>query len=198
VDDKVRQDWKKSSYLFREYVIPLLTTYLQRGYVVLAEDVDERRDFAAQLDQLAGIDAWHIIPDHAMRGIASRVQEMDSYDTFTIRWQRNNGKETERHKRLRAIHERHEGWLLPHLTCHAYVTPRVIRVGVIPTERLFLEVEAYVAVHGEDNLTSSRRPIRKLSTTNASFMAVRWDWERISKDIVILERQRDGANNERL
>ncbi len=191
MDDKVRQDWKKSSSLFREHVIPLLTTYLQRGYVVLAEDVDERRDFAAQLDQLAGIDAWHIIPDHAMRGIASRVQEMESWDTFTIRWERYNGKETERHKRLRAIHERHEGWLLPHLTCHAYVTPKVVRVGVIPTERLFLEVETFVAAHGEDNLLSPRRPVCKRRTTNASFMVVRWGWDRIGSDIVILEKPRD-------
>ena len=72
------------------------------------------------LDMLAGVDAWQVCSARGvMRGIASRVQDLD-YDTFTIRYKRDSGAETEYAKRQRAIHDIDGGWLLPHLTVQAY------------------------------------------------------------------------------
>jgi hypothetical protein len=194
----VKKDLEKSSRLFREHVAPLLAAHLQRGHIVLAEDTSDRRDFVVQLDQLAGIDAWQIIPGHAMRGIASRVQEAPwgSFDTFTIRWCRFNGIETERHKRLRALHEKNEGWLLPHLTCQTYVTPKLVRVGVVLTELLFLEVESHLVGKDVATLTSSKLPVCSRTTTNAMFLAVRWDWDRIRSGLTILEKSLDCRREE--
>lgn len=73
--------------------------------------------FAHDLDMKAGIDAWQLVDNVGARGIASRVQfDTKSWDTFTIRYIRASGAETEFAKRLRALDDAANGWASPHLT----------------------------------------------------------------------------------
>jgi hypothetical protein len=172
--------------MFRDRVAPLLERHFLFGKVISAEEVTDKRDFVRQLDILAGIDAWHIIDGYGMRGIASRVQECDpSWDTFTIRWDRSNGIETERHKRLRAIHNKAEGLLLPHITVQAYVTPETVRIGLVNTEALFLQAENHLKEN--PNPTSSKLPVyfRKNNFDGNRFLVVSWRWIRIAESVEV-------------
>lgn len=91
------------------------------GQLQPVEAVAEK-NFKDQLDLLAGIDAWQIKSNpSAIRGLASRVQWGEPRKTFTIRTRAKGGGETELAKRARAIENRDEGYLYPHLTVQAYL-----------------------------------------------------------------------------
>lgn len=94
------------------------------GQLQPVEAVAEK-DFKDQLDLLAGIDAWQIQSNpSAIRGLASRVQWGEPRKTFTIRTRSKGGGETELEKRARAIANRDNGHLYPHLTVQAYLDER--------------------------------------------------------------------------
>jgi hypothetical protein len=91
------------------------------GKLQPVEAVSEK-NFMDQLDLLAGIDAWHIQANpSSIRGLASRVQWGVPRHTFTIRTRSKGGGETELEKRARAIANREDGHLYPHLTVQAYL-----------------------------------------------------------------------------
>lgn len=91
------------------------------GKLLPVEAVSEK-NFMDQLDLLAGIDAWHIQANpSSIRGLASRVQWGLPRRTFTIRTRSKGGGETELEKRARAIANREDGHLFPHLTVQAYL-----------------------------------------------------------------------------
>jgi hypothetical protein len=60
----------------------------------------------------AGIDAYQR-GTFALRGITSRVQWWENYETFTIRTSRSNGTLTEYEKRLATLKRRDEGFFYP-------------------------------------------------------------------------------------
>ena len=134
----VARDLSGSADAFIRLVVPKLVE-LYGGRFESSEHV-AAEGFARDLDVLAGIDAWHTSAE-GMRGVASRVQFTDqSWDTFTIRYRRASGAETEYAKRLRAIERACDGWLLPHLTVQAYVSPcrrRLVSLGVVETALLY-------------------------------------------------------------
>lgn len=113
------------------------------GRIVPVEAVAADR-FAHDLDVLAGIDFYERdLKGQAMRGLACRVQQITngqkSYDTFTLRCQRDSGAPTELEKRLWAYERLAEGWMLPGLAMQAYVLmPEYILVcvGVCPYQSL--------------------------------------------------------------
>lgn len=81
-----------------------------------------------QLDAAGGVDAWQLqADDQRMRGLASRVQWIEPgtpvWNSFSIRATTRNGGLTEWHKRSTALADRERGWLVPHLTIQAYVSP---------------------------------------------------------------------------
>lgn len=59
------------------------------------------------LDNCAGIDAWQVTAQGDMWGWAWRAQSMTNtyraYETYTVRYRRESGRETEWHKRDRAL-----------------------------------------------------------------------------------------------
>lgn len=139
----VARDMGWSSSAFLGLVWPAIQHMCGGGELRPVEAV-ESPEMERHLDQLAGIDAWQICDGTGMRGIASRVQRDKSnkaWDTFTIRYSRPTGAETEWTKRLRAVANIREGWLFPHLTVQAYISAdwsRVLSAAVVRTCDLWL------------------------------------------------------------
>jgi len=89
-----------------------------RGNIISCEtDIGE---IGKALDIFAGIDLISIFGGN-IRGIASRVQWGTDWRTFTVRYRRRSGKETEYEKRTRQIED---GALYPYLTMQSYFDNR--------------------------------------------------------------------------
>ncbi|HVY79875.1 MAG TPA: hypothetical protein VG994_02745 [Steroidobacteraceae bacterium] len=117
-----RQDQEKSAKAFADIVWPEIRDLCGGGSVRYVENSAHETD--RNLDMLAGIDAYQILDGKGVRGIASRVQKSErSWDTFTIRYERQSaaGFDTEYKKRLAAIRSRGE-LLTPYLAVQAYVS----------------------------------------------------------------------------
>jgi len=167
----LHRDWendlKWSALAFSELVWPELQKIIG-GDLIHVESITEI-SFAKDLDQLSGIDAWHIVKGKAIRGIASRVQECKlnwkTYDTFTVRKSRKNSKNaTEYEKRKDAIYS-NKGWLYPHLTIQAYVSSKIN--GCL---RSFAVAETKKII---DFIDSGQSKIR--TCANAAFYVIPWD-----------------------
>lgn len=115
-----REDLSRSAEQFVHTIWPdIQDEWFGSASVAPVEAVSEE-EFAEELDQLAGIDYWVVQSDEGMRGIASRVQsgEYGDMSTFTVRYQRKSGVETEYQKRKQAIQEE---YLYPYWTIQGYV-----------------------------------------------------------------------------
>lgn len=124
MNEYVRNDLEKSNKRFELLIKPKLKELLKGDFLrVENESNDKMREI---LDQLAGIDSWHIDNLRGLRGIASRIQEIDvikypyakPFNTFTIRNKRQSGKPTEYEKRKYAIEH---NYLYPFYTVQAYI-----------------------------------------------------------------------------
>lgn len=140
MSEQVKKAITQSARIFRDTVWPVIQDWPIVGGGEL-EPVEERTDykFAHVLDTQTGIDAWQV-HQHGVRGIASRVQYIDSaygpWNSHTIRIKSRSGTATEIHKRLDWLAHPENGWLGPHLTVQAYVakgTEAFLSVGVIRT-----------------------------------------------------------------
>ena len=139
MNDAVFKDMSRSSRCFINTVWPAIAGLCGGGELRPVELSSD--DMAEQLDMLAGIDAWQIVKDTGIRGLAVRVQWCpESYETFTVRYERRNGAKTEYAKRVEAMVDDRRGWLFPHLTCQAYLTEReiMLSVAVVRTKDLYL------------------------------------------------------------
>ena len=162
-----RKDLKWSARAFSELVWPELNRIIG-GDLIHVESITEI-SFARDLDQLSGIDAWHIVKGKAIRGIASRVQEClpkwKTYDTFTVRKSRQYSQNaTEYEKRKDAIYS-NRGWLYPHLTVQAYVSSKTN--GYL---RSFAVAETKNIIDFIDSGKSKTKPC-----ANAVFYVIPWD-----------------------
>lgn len=152
---------------------PAIRPALGGGELLPVEAVTTEQ-MRTDLDILAGIDAWHIVRrEGGIRGIASRVQaDGNRWDTFTIRYKRATGSETEFDKRMRAIRQSHRGWMYPHLTVQAYLSAdreTLLSWGVVNTRELYLYVDR--------ELLNDRNPgiqIRSNGQDGNQFIAVLW------------------------
>jgi len=140
MNSDVARDLSWSAKAFVDLVWPMIREHLGGGELVPAEAVMDER-MSKDFDMLAGIDAWQVCRPGGIRGIASRVQKgKKAWNTFTIRYARTTGTETEYSKRMRAIEHSDMGWLLPHITVQAYVTnelDRLLSCAVVRTKDLF-------------------------------------------------------------
>jgi len=148
----VARDLSQSARTFLDVVWPAIRGLVGYGEILPVEGTASA-EMQKHFDQLAGIDAWQVAPEKGrMRGIASRVQYGDRpWETFTIRYARKNGFETEYAKRLAAILDEDRGWILPHLTVQAYVTrgtPTLLLAAVTKTQDLYLSTAAEIAEKG--------------------------------------------------
>lgn len=150
---EVAQDLSDSAFDFERAVWPVVRKWLGGGELCPVETV-VHSGFDKELDTLSGIDGWHILREqHAIRGIASRVQPIGDgdkrWDTFTIRVRRPSGVPTEYQKRLHALHNADRGFLLPHVTTQAYVAKpsregALLSAAMVRTVTLFKEAERLV------------------------------------------------------
>lgn len=178
VESKIRE----SSMAFDKLVWPVMIDKLGGGSYVPVE-TRATLEGVKELDMLAGIDAWQIMPDNkGMRGIAQRAQKNIDFKTFTIRYSIGYGcNYTEYQKRYDAINST-DGLLYPHYTIQAYYTTtcddipdRLLSVAAIKTRDLI----AYVDNHKDS--------ISKLTNKQdgSVFIVVKWD-DLLRDDIELL------------
>jgi len=92
-------------------------------------------------DKYSGIDAIQITKDNQLRTIAIRVQFGTAWDTFTIRFERHTGAETEYKKRIDAIQNEK---LYPNLTLQCYLSDdfkEILSCGIIYTKALYRQIQ---------------------------------------------------------
>lgn len=165
---------ERSSAAFEVAIWPAIKDYMGGGELIPVESVTNNT-MTKDLDQIAGIDAWHILRiTSEMRGIACRVQWISSnsqpWYTFTIRLQRTSGTRTEWHKRFQAIKRMNEGWLFPAITVQGYLardTDELLTVGCVETDKLIKYI-----VNGEKGTDYL---VRENSVDGNKFIAVHWD-----------------------
>jgi len=117
---KVANQLRASSSDFINVVWPAIQDQLGGGFLEPVESVTETA-FTKTLDILSGIDAWQVINDVGVRGIASRVQWGNDWRTFTVRKELWSGAETEWHKIQRAQSLMDRGFIRAHLIVQAYL-----------------------------------------------------------------------------
>jgi hypothetical protein len=166
----VAGDLTESADLFLRLVWPAVAPMVRGGQMVPVESVADA-GMTKDLDTLAGIDAWQMLrSDCCMRGIASRVQPDKDWSTFTIRYSRATGAETEFKKRLRAIRD---GMLYPALTIQGYVgreKASLLSAAVIRTADLFRFVEEHI----EESAWQKPPRMRTVGVDRNKFVAVPW------------------------
>lgn len=132
---------RKSSSAFIHWVWPEIRKGIGGGELIPVEGVTTD-EMSQKFDTISGIDFWQMMGDEkGIRGIASRCQPIGkNYHTFTIRKSLRSGRETEFHKRMRAIDGDIEGLLYPAITVQAYLDSYdgpALSIGYIKTRDLF-------------------------------------------------------------
>lgn len=162
----VATQMRESSQVFNEIVWPAMLDKIGGGEIICVEDWSNDQG-VKELDYLAGIDAWQIMPDKkGMRGIAQRAQKNANYKSFTLRYKTGFGSfDTEYHKRLHAINS-DRGMLYPHVTMQAYYdSTGLLSCGAIRTRDLLNYVE---------NNLGNTCMIRTNKDDGAQFVTVFW------------------------
>lgn len=181
--DEVKRDLGRSARLFKDVVYPEIEDWYGEGHVRMVE-AETTTELAELLDQRAGIDAWHVESDAGMQSIASRVQDANGFNTYTIRKQRRSGAKTEFAKRKEAIANDYEH---PLWTVQAYVdydTEEIQNIGVCRTVDLF----EYVRV-GRKGVEWTTNSVRRNGA--ATFIVVQFgdllDWREREYEMYVLD-----------
>ena len=149
---------------------PIIKQMLKGGEIVQVEKINN--DVCAMLDTKAGIDYFQVYDDekHALNGvvwgIASRFQVGKSWETFTIREERESGATTEYEKRKKAIERDGE---YPYLNIHGYVTKsdeEIISIAIARTKDIFKCIEAGLCTRNHTNPDQ---------VGQSGFIVVEWD-----------------------
>ena len=141
--DDFKDDLSWSAKLFINQVWPQCKYFCGNGELLQMEGRPDN-ELASLFDIRAGIDGWQIHKD-GMRGIASRVQVPNPmilnkfpYNSFTIRWKRDNNSMTEYEKRKLAIDTGR--WIYPLITIQAYAKTEsgpILSIGLAKTVDIF-------------------------------------------------------------
>ena len=165
--ESVATQMKESSQAFSKFVWPIMLSKIGGGEIVCVEDWSNDQGIK-EIDYLAGIDAWQILPNKAgMRGIAQRSQKNVNYKSFTLRYKTGYGSyDTEYKKRSYALNSNF-GVLYPHVTIQAYYdSTKLLSCAAIRTRDLI----AYV----KNNLGNTCF-IKTNKADGAQFITVYWD-----------------------
>lgn len=143
---------------------------------------------ANDFDIVAGVDYWLSVGDAGMVSLASRVQYVD-YSTYTIRYERPTGVETEYQKRRRQYHN--DDYELPTWTVQAYVdtTLGAIRnVAAVRTEELY-----DVVLAGEPGEDWPIIPVRdEQGRPDGKMITVDWQTVDDKCEMLVHDRSRAG------
>ena len=180
-----KTDMEQSADSFSTTVWPAIAPMMSGGRFVTTEG-NMADDLRRSLDMLAGIDGYHVTSD-GMRGVSCRVQDATkSWDTFTVRYRRTTGTETEYAKTRRHIDEVEKGWAVSALTIQAYVkSGSLLGAGVVRTRDLYTAVntwhDGWPLVGGERDLpnrsTARGGPYLEINRYDRNtFIVVPWNW----------------------
>jgi hypothetical protein len=139
-------DLEDSRTRFEEIVWPEINGWFGDG-PELHRTEDKSGALREDFDHVGGVDYWAVERGAGMVSIASRVQTYDK-TTFTVRYSRGTGNDTEYQKRMQQLNSHYE---LPTYTVQAYVDPtlRALRnVAVVRTAPLYEYIAA--GTPGED------------------------------------------------
>jgi len=153
-----------------------------------------RNEILILLDMKSGID--YIREDeNGLQGIAARCQWDDGrpsypYNSFTIRFKRHTGAETEFEKRNKQIQH---GYFYPAFTLQAYFDNRennnLLSLGIIPTRTLYDFIEK-----NKGRLNQKGLPIIKEKKSDNIFLFINWnDLAGLMKTITVNEIKHEAA-----
>lgn len=137
-----QQALARTARAFVGVVWPTISPSLGGGQLISEEDPDR----SSSLDNLGGVDYWQV-RNGVLHSLASRVQWVLGYKSFTIRAVLRHGGPTELQKRAQAIAT---GGLYPERTVQAYLTDvgAVRAVGVVDTRALISVAVEYAGLYG--------------------------------------------------
>ena len=190
-----KSDLKDSASDFLRVVWPIVQRMVGGGKIIPIESVTDDA-MTKMLDAYSGIDAWHLSNDRQVRGVASRVQWVTDWNTFTVRYSRDSGTKTEYEKRKADI-DSNAGWLYPHLTVQAFISGNkgsggdLMSVAVMETKTLINICENVIkqSMLGNNNVNHGIR-----RTGNAKFIYVNWDWIKSSGNKIKIHRPNPAFN----
>lgn len=149
---------------------PIIKKMLGGGDIVQVEEIDN--EVCAMLDRSLGIDYFQVYEDKGKQpgfawGLASRFQVGKSWDTFTIRKERESGASTEYDKRKKAIDK---NGVYPYLTVQGYVSDdgleEIKSMAIARTKDIFECIDADLC---------STNHTRRNQIGQAGFFVVKWD-----------------------
>lgn len=159
---------RKSAERFNRLIKDDLLEHFKSEYIAVEEHPD--RELNRVIDMYGGIDLI-LKSKTGLRGVASRVQPSNprypnkNWRTFTVRYSRDSGAETEFKKRSNAIKN---GCLYPCYTLQAYLdeNEELLGYAICRTKDLFnlIEKSLYEKKHTHDDQIGQ-----------AEFLAVSWD-----------------------
>lgn len=182
-----RSDMATSTRLFEEVVWDEIKHWFGKsGELYNMESSDA--PVSDKFDRVGGVDFWVFDSSGGMLSIASRVQTYDR-ETFTVRYSRSSGSDTEYQKRMRQMNG---GGELPTYTVQAYVdeTLGVLRnAAAVRTEELYGYLQQG-RVGRDWSLIDSDE--------NEEFFAVDWSELDLQCNLKIYDEQRAGlAGNQK-
>lgn len=130
-----REDMSTSEANFRQIVWPEISDWFGEDTTLYATE-DKSDELRRSFDVTAGVDFWVVESGLGMVSIASRVQTYDM-TTFTVRYSRASGTDTEFQKRVKQLNGDYE---LPTWTVQAYIDPtlQILRnAAAIKTDELY-------------------------------------------------------------
>lgn len=176
-----KQDMQVSAGNFERLVWPRISHWFGDD-LVLYKTEDHPDTLRTEFDRVSGVDFWAIERGAGMISVASRVQTYDK-TTFTIRYSRGTGNETEYQKRMRQLRSDYE---LPTYTVQAYIDPtlEVLRnVAACRTDALYEYISQ--GEPGDDWPLIS-------SNEHEMFFPVSWSELDCETDLLVHDRNRAG------
>lgn len=138
--ERWKDDLGASATGFKNIVWPEIKCWFGDGELIPVEGVN--KDFYELQDQVAGIDFWVVKSDIAMVSIASRVQQSYNFSSFTVRYRRPSGVDTEHQKRKEQVNN---GYDYPTYTVQAYVEPTLevlLNAACVRTDQFYNYIQA--------------------------------------------------------
>ena len=164
-------DLKLSTDIFERYI----KEPLEKALGGRIEGAETKKDAISKLlDEQCGID--YAIKDNKtgqVRGIANRIN-VKPFPTFTIRYSKDSGVQTEYEKRRIAIYG---CFYFPHWTVQEFVTDSVIKIAYIPTKVLYKYIEEHI---------NDEKCVGRGRTSNADFLWVFWD--KVGAKVITIDR----------
>jgi len=162
----VARDMTRSQSSFHDLVWPCIGPHIGGGRFISMENSGDN-ELRSLFDVKSGIDAWQILTDGGMYGIASRVQPSGSdWSTFTVRHSRDSGAKTEWGKLRSAVYAKdsrvYPKWFIQAYTSKDHAT--LLSCAAIRTAELVCHIDWLC-----------QEDIDTRATSNARFWFVGWD-----------------------